>query len=127
MEKENCWLSLLIEGDSQLVINVATKLLKGTNVSKVLRSWRFQITVERLKKILDVGLVVRFNHVRMAGNKVAYKFVNIGMESHLTKKARDWNELTDVMDRDTYTHLLYQDMHGNDEEGREGWGSGPST
>ena len=37
-------------------------------------------------------------------------------------KERDWNDMEDVTVRDTYTHLLHQDMRGSDEEGREGQG-----
>jgi len=36
----NGWSSLLVEGDSRLIIDLATRLQAGSSTSKVSRNWR---------------------------------------------------------------------------------------
>ena len=53
MAKENQWSPLIFEGDSQVVIKMATKLLHDTQSVKVVHLWRLEGQLEILKEILN--------------------------------------------------------------------------
>eukprot|EP00253_Pinus_taeda_P024057 PITA_24057 len=71
---------LIVEGDSQILINMAIKIQQGTEAQKVSRSWRMVTRMELLQLSLRDNKVVTFNHIRREGNKLAHFLANLGVE-----------------------------------------------
>eukprot|EP00253_Pinus_taeda_P020461 PITA_20461 len=71
---------LIVEGDSQLLINMAIKIQQGTEAQKVSRSWRMVTRLELLQSWLKDNKAITFNHIRREGNKLADIMANIGVD-----------------------------------------------
>lgn len=55
---------IIIEGDSQILINMATQIQQGSSASKVATSWRLAARLELIEKWLKNKRAITFNHVR---------------------------------------------------------------
>lgn len=75
---------LMIEGDSQILINMVNKILHGPPSNKVGNSWRLDERLELIEVWLRTHRAVNFKHIRREGNKVADLLAKIGMESNTT-------------------------------------------
>ena len=53
-----------VEGDSQMIILLATKLQNGSRSAKVSPSWHLESRLDSLRAMLINGVAVRFSHVR---------------------------------------------------------------
>eukprot|EP00253_Pinus_taeda_P008458 PITA_08458 len=73
-------LPLIVEGDSQLLINMAIKIQQGTEAQKVSRSWRMVSRLELLQSWLKDNKAITFNHIRREGNKLADFMANVGVD-----------------------------------------------
>lgn len=71
---------LIVEGDSQIIINMATKIQQGTEAQKVSRSWRMVTRLELLQLWLRDNKAITFNHIRREGNKLADFLANLGVD-----------------------------------------------
>eukprot|EP00253_Pinus_taeda_P019814 PITA_19814 len=71
---------LIVEGDSQLLINMDIKIQQGTEAQKVSRSWRMVTRLELLQSWLKDNKAITFNHIRREGNKLADIMANIGVD-----------------------------------------------
>ena len=56
------------------------------------------------------GLATNFSHVKLQGNKVAFKLENLVSDTHRTIRAVDWDMILDLMEQDRCRVLLSQDM-----------------
>lgn len=74
---------LIIEGDSQIIINMVSKILQGTPSSKVSNSWRMVKRLELIEGWLSSHRAITLKHIRWEGNKVANLLANIGVECGL--------------------------------------------
>lgn len=52
MATQQGWLPLILEGDSQVILQLANKLLHGKSVSKVADNWKMTNSLEQLRKLL---------------------------------------------------------------------------
>eukprot|EP00253_Pinus_taeda_P028233 PITA_28233 len=71
---------IIVEGDSQILINLATRLQKGSNTRKIVPSWRLEARLNALAKQLSNFSAISFSHTKREGNKVADLLANIGTE-----------------------------------------------
>lgn len=78
---------LIIEGDSQILINMVNKIMQGTPSNKIGNSWRLAERLELVEDWLKAHRVVNFKHICWEGNKVVDLLANIGVESNTTLKA----------------------------------------
>lgn len=46
------WFPIILEGDSQLILQLTTKLLHGKRVNKVVDNWRMDHSLEQLRALL---------------------------------------------------------------------------
>lgn len=53
------WLPFIIEGDSQVILQMATKLLHGKEVHMVVDNWRLAHNLEQLRELLITHSEVR--------------------------------------------------------------------
>lgn len=72
---------LIIEGDSQILINMVNKIMQGTHSSKVSNSWRMVNRLELIEIWLSSHKAISLKHIRQEGNKVDDLLANIGVES----------------------------------------------
>ena len=74
------FLPATIEGDSNILITVAKRLLNGQRTEKISPSWRLAYRLERLRVLLLSHPATSFHHVRREANKVADCLANAGVE-----------------------------------------------
>lgn len=72
--------SLIREGDSQIIINMVSKILQGTPSSKVSNSWRMAKRLELIECWLSSHRAVTLKDIHREGNKVMDLLANIGVE-----------------------------------------------
>jgi ribonuclease HI len=72
---------LIIEGDSQVIISLATKIINGSDPAKVSPSWHLLSPLETLHTLLHPSLTLIPSHVRREENKVVDKLANEGVSS----------------------------------------------
>lgn len=77
---------LIIEGDSQILINMMNKMMQGTPSSKIGNSWRLAERLELVEDWLRAHRAVNFKHIHQEGNKVQNLLANIRVESKLKKQ-----------------------------------------
>ena len=73
------WSPLIVEGDSSLIIFMATRLQAGSSTSKISRNWRWESRIDELFSILLAFPAVTFRHIRRKGNSVADATANKGV------------------------------------------------
>lgn len=71
----------MIEGDSQILINMVNKILERSPSNKVGNNWRLAERLELIEVWLRTHRVVNFKHFHREGNKVADFLANIGVWS----------------------------------------------
>lgn len=72
---------LIAEGDSQIIISMASKLMHGSPVHKVSSSWRLAPCLDLLMHWFTTHQAITFKHIRREGNKLADFLVNLGVEN----------------------------------------------
>lgn len=81
MVMTNGWFPIILEGDSQLILQMAVKLLNGKPVHKVVDNWRMANNLEQLRSLLIVHSEVQIHHVKCKTNKLADLLANHGVDS----------------------------------------------
>eukprot|EP00253_Pinus_taeda_P022503 PITA_22503 len=71
---------IIVEGDSQILIQMATKILQGSPSSKVCNSWRMAQRLLHMERWISGNRAISFTHVRRDGNKVADLLANVGVD-----------------------------------------------
>ena len=71
-----------MEGDSQIVIMAATRVLQGTTSSKVSNSWRLSHKLKVLELLLQNHKAITFGHMHRKANYVVDLLANKGVESN---------------------------------------------
>eukprot|EP00253_Pinus_taeda_P001915 PITA_01915 len=82
---------IIVEGDSQILINMATRLQNGSNARKIALSWRLEARLNALAKKLSNFNAISFSHTKREGNKVADLLANIGTENAHSLLSGDTN------------------------------------
>jgi ribonuclease HI len=70
---------LIVEGDSQIIINLLWKILNGANPDRISPSWRLLHGLQRITDSLCPNLDIIPAHVRRSENQVADELANIGI------------------------------------------------
>ena len=83
---------LLVEGDSQVIINIARRLQHGAATSQVSKNWRWEGFLSELKRILGVPSAIKLSHVRRSGNKLEDALENKGVENHNSFHAKEFDD-----------------------------------
>jgi ribonuclease HI len=77
---EKALFPLIVEGDSQIVINLLSHLLNGADPEKISPSWRLMNGLCRIKSTLQPQQVILPSHVRRMANQVVDWLENLGVE-----------------------------------------------
>lgn len=80
---------LIVEGDSQILINMATHIQNGSQARKVATSWRLEARLNAIEQDLRNNRAISFTHTKREGNKIADLLANIGVENGQTFLARN--------------------------------------
>jgi ribonuclease HI len=99
---------IILEGDSQIVIQLITKILHGGNPQKISPSWRLAGLLEDFKSLLGHNISVIPSHVKREANAVADYLANEGVQRE--KEQIIWEA------RSTESSVLYNRCQ------RPGWG-----
>jgi len=70
---------LIIEGDSHIIISMATQIIHGLDVVKASPSWHLLYPLTLLNTLLHFGLNLIPSHVRREANRIADKLTNEGV------------------------------------------------
>jgi ribonuclease HI len=71
---------LILEGDSQIIIKLATKILHGSNPERISPSWRLHNLLANFNSHLHSHLSIITAHVKRDANKVADRLANEAVE-----------------------------------------------
>jgi ribonuclease HI len=71
-----CFHQLIVEGDSQIIISMISKLKDGSEPTKSFPSWRLLGSLESLKNTISPHMVIIPSHVCKEANNIADKLVN---------------------------------------------------
>jgi len=72
---------LIIEGDSKIIIDLATKILNGRDLDKITPSWRLLGPLFSFQALLRPSLTLTPSHIQGSENKVADSLANAGVDS----------------------------------------------
>jgi ribonuclease HI len=72
---------LIIEGDSKIIIDLATKILNGRDPGKITPSWHLLGPLHSFQALLRPSLTLTPSHIRRSENKVADRLANAGVDS----------------------------------------------
>ena len=96
---------IIVEGDSQILINIANQLLHGTRSEKVATSWRMASRLYNLSRWLDNNQAISFVHTKREGNKIVDLLANLGVDS---TDSLIHGPLHIIHDRDTLQNYIKQ-------------------
>lgn len=71
---------LIVEGDSQILIHMATKLLQDSSSSKICNSWRRAQRLMHMENWINNNRAISFTHIKRDGNKIADFLANVGVD-----------------------------------------------
>eukprot|EP00253_Pinus_taeda_P036591 PITA_36591 len=101
---------LIAEGDSQIIINMASKIQQGSAAQKVSRSWRMATRLESLQTWLQNNKAISFKHTRREGNKAADFLDNLGAEHGKEPQEGTPQVIVSESERATFQEILNSDM-----------------
>ena len=105
----NNFFPLEIEGDSQILINMAQKLLQGSPPSRGSDSWRLTAGLELIAHWMQQNKAIVLKHVKRSGNKVADLLANKGVTSDQIIFAGPLTNLNDRKILQDCTQLVHKD------------------
>jgi hypothetical protein len=79
MAIKNNFSKLIVEGDSQIIINLLRKILNGASPDRISPSWRLLHGLQSITDSLRPNLAIIPAHVRRSANQVADELANIGI------------------------------------------------
>ena len=83
---------IIVEGDSQIIIQLITKIIHGAHPLEVSPSWRLSGLLEEFGSLLQPNITIIPSHVKREANKVVDYLQNEGVAS--TTKLIHWNAKT---------------------------------
>ena len=81
-------LPLVVEGDSQIIINTTRKLQVGSLTYQVSKNWRWESRLSVLRQILAREEALLLTQVKREGNRVEDAMANIGVEREFSFHAK---------------------------------------
>jgi ribonuclease HI len=76
--------SLIIEGDSQIILNLLSKILNGADPSQISPCWHLTSDLQTLKSFIQLHTSIVPSHVHRKANQITDKLANIGVTQTLT-------------------------------------------
>jgi hypothetical protein len=70
---------LIVEGDSQIIINLLSRLLNGADPERISPSWRLSHGLKTITDLLQPNQAVIPAHIRRSANQVADELANLGV------------------------------------------------
>jgi len=86
---------LIVEGDSQIILHMLTKVQHGSEIDKISSNWRLESMLHQLKSLLSSKKVILPHHIMRTGNKLADYLVNQGVKSRMSPHSYSWNNYMD--------------------------------
>lgn len=108
-EDEN-FFPLDIEGDSQILIEVANRIQYGTSAANIASSWRLLGRLEQIEDWLRTPRSVNFRHVRRTTNKVVDRLANQGVNQQIPFYSGPLKNSNDLKLQKDCTLLVQQDL-----------------
>lgn len=105
---------ILIEGDTQILINMATQIQQGRSSSRVFNSWRLMTRLETIEKWIKHKKEISFIHVKRDYNKVADILENIGTHQDQIQHYGPLGIIDNQNQIQIYTDLMQQEAHSLD-------------
>lgn len=90
------WFLVILEGDSQIILQMAEKLLNGKPIHKVANNWRMAHNLGQLRAKLIRHSEVQIHHVKCKANKFVDLLANNGVESGQEVTYALWSEMVDA-------------------------------
>lgn len=84
-----------MEGDSQIIIQMAQKFLNGKHVHRIADNWRLIHSLDILRSKLYNQPDVKINHVRRKANALADLLANYGVEKGQEIETVLWTDRKD--------------------------------
>jgi ribonuclease HI len=97
----NQYQKVIVEGDSQIIIQLITKILHGDHPLRISPSWRLSGLLEDFGALIHPSLTIVPSHVKRDANKVADCLANEGVDtkSELIHWQANFSECTDLSRR----------------------------
>jgi len=108
---------LLIEGDSQIIINMAKRIQNGSQTRKVAHSWRLEARLNDIEKELLQNKALSFLHTKREGNKTADLLANLGVECSLNLLTGKLDIIPDSQKAQECKRLIHSDAGSPDAGG----------
>jgi len=78
LASEHGFNNLVVEGDSQIIINMLWRILNGANLEKIMPSWRLSHGLQMLTNLMKPTQTIFPTHVRRQENQVVDELANLG-------------------------------------------------
>ena len=111
MIRTNGWQPIIVEGDSQIIIQMAHKILNGKHIHKVADNWRLIHSLDILWNKLYNHSDVQLLHVRRKANTLADLLANYGVEKGQEIEATLWTYRKDEVLWTKCQAVQRKDMH----------------
>ena len=89
------WLPLILEGDSQVILQMSSKLLHDKSISKVADNLKMTHSLELLRTLLQRHSKVQIHHVRRKANKLVDLVANYSPKKKQELQQKHWEEHID--------------------------------
>jgi len=106
---------LIVEGDSQIIINMVSKIQQGSDVQKVSSNWRMVTRLELLQQWLRNNKAISFKHIRREGNKLADFLANLGVDRGKEFFEGPLQGIASETELSTFQAILTSDMQTSEE------------
>lgn len=90
MASQHGWFPIILEGDSQVILQMENKHLHGRSVSQVAKNWKMTHSLKQLVILLRRHLEVQCHHVRRKENKLVDLLANYGAREKQEYKQKLW-------------------------------------
>ena len=111
MASQHGWFPIILEGDSQVILQMENKLLHGKPVSKVAENWKMNNSFEMLRNILQGHSEVKIHHVRRKENKLVDLVANYGVTQKQELQQQHWEDHIEDDFRRKCQRILEQDLN----------------
>jgi len=109
--QNNCQ-NVIIEADSELVINAARRISNGTRSEKVIKHWRLTQVLQRIQVHLQVLRTFSFIHVKRRANKLADILANHGVGCKNSTILWRWNTMAQSNLKNLCQNQAEEDIEG---------------
>ena len=93
MAAQHGWFPIILEGGSQIILQMDTKLLHGKPVSKVVDNWKMGHSLDQLRGLLPE---VQIHHVKRKANRLADLLANYGVSKRQEFQQMRWEDQVKV-------------------------------